>query len=108
MHPLTCLTVLAIMNASVRGRVVGDVLAVRIQKVNKIAVSIWPILFAAVVAQSLRMFAAYKVERGIRLIVSISAMARRNKINDLEDTRTTNWKPLTRDFHQATFFPAND
>jgi len=68
---LTHAAVLAIMNASIRGRMIGDVLAERLLRLNKIAVSIWPILFAAVVAQSLRMFAAYKVERGIRLIVSL-------------------------------------
>jgi len=36
----------------------------------KVAASAWPIVFAAVVAQSLKMYAAYKVERGIQLVVS--------------------------------------
>lgn len=34
-----------------------------------IAASAWPIVFAAVVAQSLKMYAAYKVERGVKLMV---------------------------------------
>jgi hypothetical protein len=36
----------------------------------KVAVSAWPIIFAAIAAQSLRTIAAYKVERGVRLMVS--------------------------------------
>lgn len=34
-----------------------------------VAASAWPIVFAAVVAQSLKMYAAYRVERGIKLMV---------------------------------------
>lgn len=34
-----------------------------------VAASAWPIVFAAVVAQTLKMYAAYKVERGIQLVV---------------------------------------
>ena len=34
-----------------------------------VAASAWPIVFAAIVAQSLKMYAAYKVERGIKLVV---------------------------------------
>jgi hypothetical protein len=37
----------------------------------KFAVSAWPIVFAGIVAQSLKAAATYKVERGIRLMVSI-------------------------------------
>lgn len=34
-----------------------------------VAASAWPIVFAAVVAQSLKMYAAHQVERGIKLVV---------------------------------------
>lgn len=38
---------------------------------SKICVSMWPILFGAIVAQSFRMYAAWKCEAtGIRLVVS--------------------------------------
>ena len=36
----------------------------------KVSVSLWPIAFAAIVAQSLRAFASFKAERGLKLIVS--------------------------------------
>jgi hypothetical protein len=35
-----------------------------------VAITSWPIVFAAIAAQSLKALAAYKVERGIRLMVS--------------------------------------
>lgn len=35
----------------------------------KVAASAWPIVFAAVVAQTLKMYAAHRVERGIKLVV---------------------------------------
>lgn len=38
-------------------------------QVITVAASVWPIVFAAIVAQSLKMYAAYRVERGIRLVV---------------------------------------
>jgi hypothetical protein len=34
-----------------------------------VAISVWPIIFAAIVAQSLRAYATYRVERGVRLMV---------------------------------------
>lgn len=36
----------------------------------RVAVSVWPIIFAGIVAQSLRAYATYRVERGVRLMVS--------------------------------------
>jgi hypothetical protein len=36
---------------------------------NRVAVSLWPIVYAAIAAQVLRMYASYKVERGLRLMV---------------------------------------
>lgn len=38
-----------------------------LEQANKVALTAWPIFFAAIVAQSLRAFATYRVERGIRL-----------------------------------------
>lgn len=40
-----------------------------VQEVIKVAVTVWPIVFAAVVAQSLKALASYRVERGIRIMV---------------------------------------
>jgi hypothetical protein len=42
------------------------------QQAIKIAVTAWPIIFAAILAQSLKAYATYKVERkeGIQLMVS--------------------------------------
>jgi len=42
-----------------------------LMEASKICVSMWPILFGAIVAQSFRMYAAWKCEAtGIRLVVS--------------------------------------
>jgi hypothetical protein len=71
--------VLAIINASMDGKrsdagMGASVLGRHIQQANKICVSMWPILFGAIVAQSLRIWAAYKVEKkGIELMVSASS-----------------------------------
>lgn len=43
-----------------------------VQQAITVAVSVWPIAFAAIVAQSLRAYASYKAERGLRLMVSLS------------------------------------
>jgi hypothetical protein len=40
-----------------------------VEQAIKIAVTAWPIVFAAIVAQSLKALATYRVERGIRLMV---------------------------------------
>jgi hypothetical protein len=42
------------------------------QQVIKIAISAWPIVFAAILAQSLKAYATYRVEKkaGIQLMVS--------------------------------------
>ena len=42
-----------------------------VQQANSIAASIWPIAFAAIVAQSLRAFASFQAERGLKLMVGI-------------------------------------
>ena len=46
-----------------------DRLGAGIDQAITVAVSIWPIIFAAIVAQSLRAYATYRVERGVRLMV---------------------------------------
>ena len=56
----------------------GDVL----QDATKIAVTVWPIAFAAIAAQSLKAFATYKLESGIRLMVGTRALC--------ENTTTAN------------------
>jgi len=69
--------VLAIMSASMSEKDAFDdyeepnKLGTRLMQANKICVSMWPILFGAIVAQSFKMYAAWKVERGIKLIVSV-------------------------------------
>ena len=63
------LTVLAVLTASVHKKPQDDPVGLKITQINKIAVSLWPIAYAAVVAQALRMYASYKVETGIRLMV---------------------------------------
>ena len=66
---MTMLTVLTILTASVHKKPQDDPVGLKITQINKIAVSLWPIAYAAVVAQALRMYASYKVETGIRLMV---------------------------------------
>ncbi|GAM91198.1 hypothetical protein ANO11243_092450 [Dothideomycetidae sp. 11243] len=39
-----------------------------LQQATKVAVSMWPIVFAAIMAQTLRAYGAWKVERGIPLV----------------------------------------
>jgi hypothetical protein len=56
----------------VDGRPIASSLSQGLTQVNKVAVSLWPIVFAAVAAQALRMYASYKIERGLRLMVRIA------------------------------------
>lgn len=59
-----------------------------------VAASAWPIVFAAVVAQSLKMYAAYRVERGIRLMTLeqlISSPSVGGAIKQPFMLRTLNW-----------------
>ncbi|MCJ1477820.1 hypothetical protein MMC13_006493 [Lambiella insularis] len=60
--------VLGIMTAVLTGKPANTRMGTSISEANKIAVSLWPIVFAAILAQSLKMFASYKVERGLRLM----------------------------------------
>jgi len=39
---------------------------------TKAAITAWPIVFAAILAQTLKAIATYQVERGIRLRVSLN------------------------------------
>lgn len=65
---------LAIFNASMNGLQAGKtgsyhILGPRLQEANKICVSMWPILFGAIVAQSLKMYASWRMEhRGMALV----------------------------------------
>jgi hypothetical protein len=63
--------VLGILTAVMTGQAEDSSLGTSVGQANKIAVSLWPIVFAAIMAQTLRMFASYKVERGIRLMVRL-------------------------------------
>jgi hypothetical protein len=50
-------------------RPTDDLLGMGTNQALDVAISVWPIIFAAIVAQSLRAYATYKVERGVRLMV---------------------------------------
>jgi hypothetical protein len=65
--------VLGILTAVVDGKPISSSLGQGITQANQVAVSIWPIVFAALAAQALRMYASYKVERGIRMLVCITS-----------------------------------
>ncbi|MCJ1377999.1 hypothetical protein MMC17_001095 [Xylographa soralifera] len=60
--------VLGILGAVVNGRSEDSKLGAGVVEAVQVGVSIWPIVFAAIVAQSLKMLASYKVERGLRLM----------------------------------------
>jgi hypothetical protein len=45
--------------------------AVNIKAATSIAITAWPIIFAAIVAQSLKTLATWRVERGIKLMVGL-------------------------------------
>ena len=51
------------------GKPEKDSVGLGVSKTNRVAVSLWPIVYAAIAAQALRMYASYKVETGMRLIV---------------------------------------
>lgn len=53
--------------------------ATSLSEATKVAISTWPIVFAALAAQALRTFASYMVERGIRLMVSLSIMPHKER-----------------------------
>ncbi|RDW92631.1 hypothetical protein BP5796_02025 [Coleophoma crateriformis] len=60
--------VLAILTASATGKPEASSLGQGITRANKVAVSLWPIAFAAIAAQALRMYASWKVESGLQLM----------------------------------------
>jgi hypothetical protein len=64
--------VLGILTAVVDGKPISSSLGQGITQANQVAVSIWPIVFAALAAQALRMYASWKVERGIRMLVRVT------------------------------------
>jgi hypothetical protein len=64
------LVVLGVFTAVLNGAHADSWGVIAVEQAIKIAVTSWPIFFAAVVAQSLKALATYRVERGIRLRVS--------------------------------------
>ncbi|PMD30216.1 hypothetical protein L207DRAFT_641787 [Hyaloscypha variabilis F] len=60
--------ILGILTAVVTGESENSSLGKAITQGNRVAVSLWPIVYAAIAAQVLRMYASYKVERGLRLM----------------------------------------
>lgn len=69
---LSRILALRIETATLNGTSVGSSRGSMTQQAIKIAVTAWPIIFAAILAQSLKAYATYKVERkeGIQLMVS--------------------------------------
>ena len=53
-----------------------------ITHVTKAAVTAWPIVFAAILGQTLKAVATYRVERGIRLGVATNFSLSCNKLTD--------------------------
>ncbi|MCJ1383335.1 hypothetical protein MMC17_006448 [Xylographa soralifera] len=60
--------VLGIMTALLNGKDSSSFMGSAMTEAIKISVTLWPIIFAAIAAQSLKMFASYKIERGLRLM----------------------------------------
>ncbi|MCJ1378279.1 hypothetical protein MMC17_001376 [Xylographa soralifera] len=60
--------VLGILTAVVKGQPANSGLGAGIAQARTIGASLWPIAFAAILAQTLKMYASYKVERGMRLM----------------------------------------
>ncbi|KUJ11328.1 uncharacterized protein LY89DRAFT_242512 [Mollisia scopiformis] len=60
--------IIGILVAVRDGQPVGDSLGDGTNQALSVAISVWPIIFAAIVAQSLRAYATYRVERGVRLM----------------------------------------
>jgi hypothetical protein len=67
---LALLLVLGIMTTTIQYKTVDDDRAINVKAATSIAISAWPIVFAAIVSQSLRTLATWSVERGIKLMVS--------------------------------------
>ena len=47
-----------------------------VMQANKIAITLWPIMFAAIATQSLKTYATYQAERGIKLMVRFERLPR--------------------------------
>jgi hypothetical protein len=62
--------ILGVLVAVVDGRLEDDSFAKGVNQALKVGISAWPIIFAAVTAQCLRAVATWKVERGVRMMVS--------------------------------------
>jgi hypothetical protein len=59
--------ILGIITATLNGVSASSARVLAVEQAIKIAVTSWPIIFAAIVAQSLKALATYKVERGVQL-----------------------------------------
>ena len=57
------------MSVVVAGKPSDSYVGLAVQQANNIAASVWPIAFAAIVSQSLRAFASFRAERGLKLMV---------------------------------------
>jgi hypothetical protein len=66
---LTLVTGLGIATRVANGMEFSSPYVQGLEQAHKIALTAWPIFFAAIVAQSLKAFATFRVERGIRLRV---------------------------------------
>lgn len=62
--------ILGILVAVSNGRPSSSALGNGVNQALKVGVSAWPIIFAAVAAQSLRALATWRVERGVKLMVT--------------------------------------
>ncbi|MCJ1393765.1 hypothetical protein MMC18_006641 [Xylographa bjoerkii] len=60
--------ILGILTATQTGAPVGSSIGSNVHVAIPFAVTAWPIIFAAIAAQSLKILATYKVERGLRLM----------------------------------------
>jgi hypothetical protein len=69
-HPMLTSIAIGILVACRNRRTVGSKYGNGTNQALEVAVSVWPIIFAGIVAQSLRAYATYRVERGVRLMVS--------------------------------------
>jgi hypothetical protein len=68
---LTLVTGLGIATRVANGMEFSSPYVQGLEQAHKIALTAWPIFFAAIVAQSLKAFATFRVERGIRLRVCV-------------------------------------
>jgi hypothetical protein len=67
--------ILGVLVGIANGRPQESALGQGVNQAIKVGVSAWPIIFAAVAAQSLRTLATWKVERGIKLMVGEPSLA---------------------------------